>query len=197
MTSVGPPDLPSEQSRTQGESLPDADALVAIRWIVDLGDRATVTDIGFYLTDLGHVIGAGEYLDQVLNGSSNRAALVLREIHYGSPLSVLLHAPKQLAEGVVHVLEFLVNIPADVRRHWAESREASAKAGVAERREEVAAYVADRIKAGRLKLTPEQALEFLRVADVPALQGVATTGQPSLQLFDPVTGKMLAQHFKF
>jgi hypothetical protein len=185
MTSVGPPQLPAEEpgeesqsSSDLGSSAPSSDAknVRLIHWTVDLGEELTVGDITGYLGAFEGVINIGEWLGLMMAKDDEALSevpagqVVLQQLRYGSPLSIILSAPKQLAEGIVCVLDFVVNIPANVKERWAKAKEAEVRAALLE-------HLSREVETGHIKLTRNQIFQLLMSTNLPALQTVTASGQ--------------------
>lgn len=192
MTSAGPPDVPAENPRADQDlssviGASDAEDLIILYWTVDLGEELTVGDTADYMDAFRKVINTGEWLGLLAGRDSVLTELpagqtVVRKLSYGSPWSIVLSAPKQVAEGIVLILDFIVNAPATVKERWS-------KAGEAKVRAELLKYLADEVRAGHVELTREQIFLLLLSADHKALRILATSGQ--LQTYgieNPKTG---------
>ena len=172
MTSVGPPDIPAEESQAlQDPSLAtpssNVEDLTSIHWTVDLGEELTVGDIADYIDAFKKVVNTGELLGLMAaqDGAPAEVFLgqtVVQYLHYGSPLSIILSAPKQLAEGIVDILSFVISIPANVSERWSKAR--------------ILKHIRREIEAGRITLTNEQVLTLILSADHKAMQTLASSG---------------------
>jgi hypothetical protein len=194
MTSVKPPDVPAEEPQaTQDLSSvfdsSETEDPITIHWAVDLGEELTVGDVADYMNAFKKVVDTGEWLGLMPAQYQSGALIevpagqtVVQKLSYGSPWSIILSAPKQLAEGIVCVLDFVVNVPANVREHWS-------KAGEAKVRKDLLKYLADEVQNGRTQLTQDQIFLLLASADLKALQILATSGQlVTYSIENPKTG---------
>lgn len=180
MTSLRPPDVPDEESQatrdpSSATDSSDAEDLITIHWAVDLGEELTVGDVADYMDAFKKVVNTGEFLG--LMAAQDGALIevpagqtVVHKLSYGSPWSIILGAPKQLAEGIVCVLDFVVNVPANVKERWS-------KAGEAKVRTELLKHLTREVEAGHIELTQDQIFLLLLSADRKALQILATSGQ--------------------
>jgi hypothetical protein len=150
---------------------------VRIRWTVDLGEAVPLANLNDYLGSFTRIVELGEWLGLMiaLDESGDLAIqevaaspIVLHRIELGS-LSLILHAPKQIAEGVVLILRFIRDSPAEVRGKWATARQSKIRADLLE-------YFLGEVKGGRLRLTKEQIFQLLMSADYPALAVVGLSG---------------------
>lgn len=180
MTAVGPPDVPAEESRATSDlssaiDSSDTEDLIRIYWTVNLGEALTVGDVADYMEAFKKVVDTGEWLGLMAGQSGALVEVptgqtVVRSLSYGSPLSLILSAPKQLAQGIVLVLDFVVNVPANVKERWA-------KAGEAKVRTDLLKHLARQVEAGHTQLTQDQIFLLLLSADHKALQTLTTSGQ--------------------
>lgn len=128
----------------------------------------TIGDIADYIDAFKKVVDIGELLG--LMAAQDRAIFevflgqtVVQSLHYGSPLSIILSAPKQLAEGIVSILGFVISIPANVSERYSKAA--------------ILKHYRGEIKAGRTTLNNDQIFTLIMSADHKALQTLASSGQ--------------------
>jgi hypothetical protein len=176
MPSVRPPENPADEPRTRDDlgsatAAREGTSAIHIHWTVDLGEELTIGDIADYTDAFRKVVDAGEWLGLMMVENANElylAPTLVYQLSYGSPWSVILAAPKQLAEGIVCLLDFVVNVPANVKEHWSKAREASARAALL-------TYFESEIEAGRIKLTRDQVFQLFLSLNLPALHTLAAS----------------------